>query len=183
MSKAARDVLIKYWGYSSFRPLQEDIVDSVIAGNDTLALLPTGGGKSVCFQVPALVMDGMCLVITPLIALMKDQVQNLKKLGIPAAAVFSGLHYNEIEIIYNQSVFGQLKFLYISPERLITDRFIELLRRMKINLIAVDESHCISQWGYDFRPPYLQIADARLYLPKVPVLALTATATPKVVED
>jgi ATP-dependent DNA helicase RecQ len=183
MSKAARDVLIKYWGYSSFRPLQEDIVDAVIAGNDTLALLPTGGGKSVCFQVPALVMDGMCLVITPLIALMKDQVQNLKKLGIPAAAVFSGLHYNEIEIIYNQSVFGQLKFLYISPERLVTDRFIELLRRMKINLIAVDESHCISQWGYDFRPPYLQIADARLYLPKVPVLALTATATPKVVED
>jgi ATP-dependent DNA helicase RecQ len=183
MSKAARDVLIKYWGYSSFRPLQEDIVDAVIAGNDTLALLPTGGGKSVCFQVPAMVMDGMCLVITPLIALMKDQVQNLKKLGIPAAAVFSGLHYNEIEIIYNQSVFGQLKFLYISPERLVTDRFIELLRRMKINLIAVDESHCISQWGYDFRPPYLQIADARLYLPKVPVLALTATATPKVVED
>lgn len=183
MSKAARDVLIKYWGYSSFRPMQEDIVDAVIDGNDTLALLPTGGGKSVCFQVPALVMDGMCLVITPLIALMKDQVQNLKKLGIPAAAVFSGLHYNEIEIIYNQSVFGQLKFLYISPERLITDRFIELLRRMKINLIAVDESHCISQWGYDFRPPYLQIADARLYLPQVPVLALTATATPKVVED
>jgi ATP-dependent DNA helicase RecQ len=183
MSKVARDVLIKYWGYSSFRPLQEDIVDSVIAGNDTLALLPTGGGKSVCFQVPALVMDGMCLVITPLIALMKDQVQNLKKLGIPAAAVYSGLHFNEIEIIYNQSVFGQLKFLYISPERLVTDRFIELLRRMKINLIAVDESHCISQWGYDFRPPYLRIADARQYLPKVPVLALTATATPKVVED
>lgn len=183
MSKEARDILIKYWGYSSFRPMQEDIVDSVIAGNDTLALLPTGGGKSVCFQVPALVMDGMCLVITPLIALMKDQVQNLKKLGIPAAAVYSGLHFNEVEIIYNQSVFGQLKFLYISPERLITDRFIELLRRMNINLIAVDESHCISQWGYDFRPPYLQIAAARQYLPKVPVLALTATATPKVVED
>lgn len=183
MSKQARDVLIKYWGYGSFRPMQEEIVDSVIAGNDTLALLPTGGGKSVCFQVPALVLDGLCLVVTPLIALMKDQVQHLKKIGIPAAAVYSGMHYNELEIIYNQSVFGKLKFLYVSPERLITDRFMELLKRMKINLIAVDESHCISQWGYDFRPPYLQIANIRPYLPNVPVLALTATATPEVVID
>lgn len=183
MGKAAREVLIKYWGYSSFRPMQEEIVDAVIAGNDTLALLPTGGGKSVCFQVPALVMDGMCLVITPLIALMKDQVQNLKKIGIAAAAVYSGMHFNELEIIYNQAVFGRLKFLYVSPERLITQRFIDLIPRMNINLIAVDESHCISQWGYDFRPPYLQIANIRPYLPGVPVLALTATATPQVVDD
>lgn len=183
MGKAAREVLIKYWGYSSFRPMQEEIVDAVIAGNDTLALLPTGGGKSVCFQVPALVMDGMCLVITPLIALMKDQVQNLKKIGIAAAAVYSGMHFNELEIIYNQAVFGRLKFLYVSPERLVTQRFIDLIPRMNINLIAVDESHCISQWGYDFRPPYLQIANIRPYLPGVPVLALTATATPQVVDD
>ncbi len=183
MSKQSRDVLLKFWGYPAFRPMQEEIVDAVVAGNDTLALLPTGGGKSVCFQVPALVMEGMCLVITPLIALMKDQVQHLKKIGIPAAAVYSGMHYNELEIIYNQSVFGQLKFLYVSPERLVTDRFMELLKRMRINLIAVDESHCISQWGYDFRPPYLQIATIRPYLPNVPVLALTATATPEVVVD
>lgn len=183
MGKAAREILIKYWGYSSFRPMQEEIVDAVIAGNDTLALLPTGGGKSVCFQVPALVMDGMCLVITPLIALMKDQVQNLKRIGIAAAAVYSGMHFNELEIIYNHAVFGKLKFLYVSPERLVTQRFIDLIPRMNINLIAVDESHCISQWGYDFRPPYLQIANIRPYLPGVPVLALTATATPAVVDD
>lgn len=183
MSKEARTALLKYWGFSSFRPLQEEIVDSVIAGEDTMALLPTGGGKSICFQVPAMVMDGMCLVITPLIALMKDQVQHLKKAGIPAAAIYSGMHYNEIELAYNQAAFNKLKFLYISPERLATDRFVETLRRMKINLLAIDESHCISQWGYDFRPPYLKIAEIRPYLPKVPVLALTATATPEVVED
>ncbi|MBZ0243691.1 MAG: ATP-dependent DNA helicase, partial [Bacteroidales bacterium] len=183
MSKQARTALLKYWGYSSFRPLQEEIVDAVIAGEDTMALLPTGGGKSICFQVPSMVMEGMCLVITPLIALMKDQVQHLKKIGIPAAAIYSGMHYNEIELAYNQAVFNRLKFLYISPERLATDRFVETLRRMKINLLAIDESHCISQWGYDFRPPYLNIADIRPYLPKVPVLALTATATPEVVED
>ncbi len=183
MSKEARDILLKYWGYPSFRPMQEDIVDSVCAGRDTLALLPTGGGKSICFQVPGLLMEGLCLVITPLIALMKDQVQNLRKIGVSAAAVYSGLHPNEVEIIYNQAVFGRLKFLYVSPERLQTDRFITVFRRVKLNLIAVDESHCISQWGYDFRPPYLQIADIRPYFPKVPVLALTATATPKVVED
>lgn len=183
MSKQARTALLKYWGFSTFRPLQEEIVDAVIAGEDTMALLPTGGGKSICFQVPAMVMDGMCLVITPLIALMKDQVQHLKKNGIAAAAIYSGMHFNEIELAYNQAVFNKLKFLYISPERLATDRFVETVKRMKINLLAIDESHCISQWGYDFRPPYLNIAEIRPYLPKVPVLALTATATPEVVED
>lgn len=183
MSKDARTVLLKHWGYSSFRPMQEDIVDAVVAGNDTLALLPTGGGKSICFQVPAMMMNGLCIVITPLIALMKDQVQHLKQKGIAAAAIYSGMHFNEIEIIYNQSVFGKLKFLYISPERLITEKFIAAFQKMKICLIAVDEAHCISQWGYDFRPPYLRISEIRPYLPKVPVLALTATATPEVVKD
>ena len=183
MSKLSRDILQQYWGYSSFRPMQEDIIDSAIAGNDTLALLPTGGGKSICFQVPAMAMDGVCIVITPLISLMKDQVMHLKKIGIPAAAIFTGMHYNEIEIAYNQAVFGLLKFLYVSPERLMTDAFIEALKKMKVCLLAIDESHCISQWGYDFRPPYLKIAEIRKYIPNTPVMALTATATPKVVED
>ncbi|MBO5847771.1 MAG: RecQ family ATP-dependent DNA helicase [Bacteroidales bacterium] len=183
MSKQTRDILLRYWGYSSFRPMQEDIVDSVIEGKDTLALLPTGGGKSICFQVPAMTLDGICIVITPLISLMKDQVQHLKKIGIAAAAIFSGMHHNEIEIIYNQAAFGMLKFLYVSPERLMTDAFIEALKKMKVNMLAVDESHCISQWGYDFRPPYLKIAEIRKFIPHAPVLALTATATPKVVED
>ena len=163
--------------------MQEDIVDSVIEGRDTLALLPTGGGKSICFQVPALAMEGICIVITPLISLMKDQVMHLKKIGIAAAAIFSGMHHNEIEIIYNQAAFGMLKFLYVSPERLMTDAFIEALKKMNVNMIAVDESHCISQWGYDFRPPYLKIAEIRKHVPHAPVLALTATATPQVVED
>lgn len=183
MSKETRAILLKYWGYPAFRPRQEDIVDSAVSGNDCLALLPTGGGKSVCFQVPAMYLDGLCLVITPLIALMKDQVMHLKKVGIPAAALFSGMHFQEQEIVYNQAVFGRLKFLYVSPERLATDRFIEAVKRMKVCLIAVDESHCISQWGYDFRPPYLRIAEIRPYLSKTPVMALTATATPQVVED
>jgi ATP-dependent DNA helicase RecQ len=183
MAGEANKVLLKYWGHASFRPMQEEIVTSVLAGNDTLALLPTGGGKSVCFQVPAMMKDGMCLVITPLIALMKDQVQHLKKINIPAAAIYSGLHPSEVELAYNQAVFGRLKFLYISPERLQTDRFQDLVRRMRVNLIAVDESHCISQWGYDFRPPYLQIAQIRPFLPGTPVLALTATATKLVVLD
>ena len=183
MSKQTRDILQQYWGYPSFRPMQEDIVDSVIEGNDTLALLPTGGGKSICFQVPAMTMEGICIVITPLISLMKDQVMHLKKIGIAAAAIFSGMHHNEIEIIYNQAAFGMLKFLYVSPERLMTDAFIEALKKMNVNMIAVDESHCISQWGYDFRPPYLKIAEIRKYIPHAPVLALTATATPQVVED
>ncbi len=183
MSKITCKILQQYWGYPSFRPMQEDIIDSVIDGKDTLALLPTGGGKSICFQVPAMTMDGVCIVITPLISLMKDQVMHLKKIGIPAAAIFSGMHHNEIEVAYNQAAFGMLKFLYVSPERLMTDAFIEALRKMKVCLLAVDESHCISQWGYDFRPPYLKIAEIRKYIPNTPVMALTATATPKVVED
>ena len=183
MSAATRAILQQYWGYPSFRPLQEDIVDSVMAGKDTLALLPTGGGKSICFQVPAMAMEGLCLVITPLIALMKDQVAHLVDKGIPAAAIYSGMHPDELELAYNQAAFGRLKFLYVSPERLQTNAFIEALRKMKVCLLAVDESHCISQWGYDFRPPYLKIADIRPYMPKTPVLALTATATAKVVDD
>ena len=183
MSATTRAILQQYWGYPSFRPLQEDIVDSVMAGKDTLALLPTGGGKSICFQVPAMAMEGLCLVITPLIALMKDQVAHLVDKGIPAAAIYSGMHPDELELAYNQAAFGRLKFLYVSPERLQTNAFIEALKRMKVCLLAVDESHCISQWGYDFRPPYLKIADIRPYMPKTPVLALTATATAKVVDD
>jgi len=183
MSTFTRAILQRYWGYSAFRPLQEDIVDSVMAGKDTLALLPTGGGKSICFQVPTIAMEGLCLVITPLIALMKDQVAHLVDKSIPAAAIYSGMHPDELELAYNQAVFGRLKFLYVSPERLQTDQFIEAVKRMKVCLLAVDESHCISQWGYDFRPPYLKIADIRPYMPKAPVLALTATATAKVVDD
>lgn len=183
MSELTRGVLLKHWGYPSYRPMQEDIVDSVIDGRDTLALLPTGGGKSICFQVPAMAMEGVCIVITPLISLMKDQVMHLKKIGIPAAAIFSGMHQNEIELAYNQAVYGDLKFLYVSPERLMTDTFLEAIKKMNVNLLAIDESHCISQWGYDFRPPYLKIAEIRQYIPDTPVMALTATATPKVVED
>ncbi len=183
MSSQTRSILKQYWGYSSFRPLQEDIVDAVMAGRDTLALLPTGGGKSICFQVPAMAMEGVCLVITPLIALMKDQVAHLVEKGIAAAAIYSGMHPDQLELAYNQAVFGRLKFLYVSPERLQTNQFLEAIRRMKVCLLAVDESHCISQWGYDFRPPYLKIAEIRPYIPKTPVLALTATATAKVVDD
>ena len=183
MSAQTRSILTQYWGYPNFRPLQEDIIDSVMAGKDTLALLPTGGGKSICFQVPALAMEGLCIVVTPLIALMKDQVAHLVGKGIPAAAIYSGMHPDEVDLAYNQAVFGRLKFLYVSPERLQTDTFVEAVKRMKVCLIAVDESHCISQWGYDFRPPYLKIADIRPYMPKTPVLALTATATAKVVDD
>lgn len=183
MSKMAREVLTRYWGYSTFRPMQEEIIDSVLFGRDTLALLPTGGGKSICFQVPAMVKDGLCLVVTPLIALMKDQVDQLKRKGIQAAAIYSGMHPMEVERVYNHAVYGKLKFLYISPERLQTKRFMVSAEKLRVNLIAVDESHCISQWGYDFRPPYLKIADIRPYMPQAPVLALTATATPDVVED
>ena len=183
MSTTTRAILTKYWGYPSFRPLQEDIVDSVMAGRDTLALLPTGGGKSICFQVPAIAMEGVCLVITPLIALMKDQVAHLVEKGMAAAAIYSGMHPDEQELAYNQAAYGRLKFLYVSPERLQTQVFIEAVKLMKVCLLAVDESHCISQWGYDFRPPYLKIAEIRPYMPKTPVLALTATATAKVVDD
>ena len=183
MSVATRAILTQYWGYPAFRPLQEDIIDSVMAGRDTLALLPTGGGKSICFQVPAMAMEGLCLVITPLIALMKDQVAHLVDKGIPAAAIYSGMHPDELSLAYNQAAYGRLKFLYVSPERLQTEQFVEALKRMKVCLLAIDESHCISQWGYDFRPPYLKIADIRPYMPQTPVLALTATATAKVVDD
>ena len=183
MSSATRKILQQYWGYPNFRPLQEEIVDSVMAGKDTLALLPTGGGKSICFQVPAMAMEGLCLVVTPLIALMKDQVAHLVEKGIPAAAIYSGMHPDQLDLAYNQAVYGRLKFLYVSPERLQTDTFIEALKKMKVCLLAVDESHCISQWGYDFRPPYLKIVEIRPYMPKTPVLALTATATAKVVDD
>lgn len=178
-----KSILIKYWGYSSFRPLQEDIIKEILKGRDTLALLPTGGGKSICFQVPGLVNEGLTLVVTPLIALMKDQVENLKKKGIKAAALHSGLHRNEIDVVIDNCIFGDTKFLYVSPERLESPDFREVLKRMKVNIIAVDEAHCISQWGYDFRPPYLNIAEIRTILPRVPVLALTATATTDVVDD
>jgi len=176
-------ILREYWGYGSFRPSQEEIIDHALAGHDTLALLPTGGGKSICFQVPAMCKEGICIVVSPLIALMKDQVENLRKKGIEAYAITSEMHYNEIDRYLDNSVYGNTKFLYVSPERLKSDLFIERFKKMKVNLIAVDEAHCISQWGYDFRPPYLQIAEIRQWHPKVPVLALTATATEDVVED
>lgn len=178
-----RNILIRYWGYSNFRPLQEEIIQSVLEGRDTLALLPTGGGKSVCFQVPALAMEGVCIVVTPLIALMKDQVENLKRKGIKAVAVYSGMHRNEISMAFDNCMFGDTKFLYVSPERLQTEQFVEALKRMKVCLLAIDEAHCISQWGYDFRPPYIKIAEIRRFIPKVPVLALTATATSRVITD
>ncbi len=178
------DILRQYWKHTAFRPLQEEIIHAVLEGKDTLALLPTGGGKSVCFQVPALCLDGMCLVISPLIALMKDQVWNLQQRGIAAAAVFSGMNYRAVDIVLENACNGAYKFLYVSPERLQTEVFRARLPRMPVNLLAVDEAHCISQWGYDFRPPYLQIAALRPLLPpKTPVLALTATATTEVVED
>ncbi|MFH1160643.1 MAG: ATP-dependent DNA helicase RecQ [bacterium] len=178
-----RQILLKYWGYASFRPLQEEIIESVLNGNDTLALLPTGGGKSICYQIPALARDGLCLVISPLIALMKDQVDNLKKRGIAAAALHSGMHRDEIDLVISNAKFGNTKLLYISPERLETIFMRDTIGKMKVNLLAVDEAHCISQWGYDFRPPYLNIADIRPLIPGIPVLALTATATPNVVKD
>lgn len=178
-----REVLKKYWGYSEFRPLQEDIIRSVLAGKDTLALLSTGGGKSLCFQVPGLCLPGLTLVITPLIALMRDQVMRLKKLEIPAEAVYSGMSPRETELALNHVIHAQTKFLYISPERLASDFFREILSNLKLSLIVVDEAHCISQWGYDFRPPYLKIAEIRPFFPSVPVLALTATATTVVVKD
>lgn len=178
-----RDILKQYWGYDNFRGIQEDIITSIGEGKDTLGLMPTGGGKSITFQVPALAKEGLCLVITPLIALMKDQVQNLKKRGIKALAVYSGMTRDEIVVTLENCIFGNYKFLYISPERLATEIFRVKLAKMKISMITVDESHCISQWGYDFRPAYLKIAEIRDLLPGVPVLALTATATPLVIKD
>jgi len=179
-----KQLLVKYWGYTEFRPLQEDIIHSVIKGRDTLALMPTGGGKSLTFQIPALAKEGICLVITPLIALMKDQVENLNKRGLNALAIHSGMTRNEIDIALDNCIFGDYKFLYLSPERIDTELFQARVSRMKVNLIAIDEAHCISQWGYDFRPSYLNLAKLRDFLSEnAPFLALTATATPNVIED
>ena len=178
-----KEILKQYWGYDCFRGIQEEIIRSIGEGKDTLGLMPTGGGKSIAFQVPALARPGLCLVVTPLIALMKDQVQNLRGRGIKAAAVYSGMSREEIVIALENCIFGGYKFLYISPERLSTEIFKTKLRRMDVSMITVDEAHCISQWGYDFRPAYLNIAEIRKLLPETPVLALTATATPEVVKD
>lgn len=176
-------ILKKYWNHTQFRELQQEIIDSVLSGKDTLALLPTGGGKSICFQVPGLQLEGLCIVISPLIALMKDQVENLKSKGIHAVAVHSAMSRQEIDIYLNNCIHGNVKFLYLSPERLHTEIFIERVKQMKVTLIAVDEAHCISQWGYDFRPSYLEIVKLRELLPKIPVIALTASATPQVKDD
>ncbi len=177
-------ILKQYWGYDEFRPLQLDIIASVGRGESSLALMPTGGGKSITFQVPAMALDGICLVISPLVALMKDQVENLRKRGIKAAAIHSAMTHEQILTTLENCEYGDFKFLYVSPERLKTELFLERLNFLRISMIAVDEAHCISQWGYDFRPSYLQIADLLQRLPHdTPVLALTATATPMVVDD
>ncbi len=181
--KDIHEVLREHWGYTQFRPVQEEVIRSVMSGRDTLALLPTGGGKSICFQVPALATGRLCLVISPLIALMKDQVERLKKMGIPARAVTSAMSHAEIDNTLESAAVGRLSFLYVSPERLASELFQARLPRMPIGLIAVDEAHCISQWGYDFRPSYLRIQELRERLPDIPVLALTATATPQVATD
>lgn len=183
LSTLNAQLLKQYWGYDSFRGIQKEIINSISENKDTLGLMPTGGGKSITFQVPALAKDGLCLVITPLIALMKDQVQNLRKRGIKALSIYSGMSRQDIITTLENCIFGNYKFLYISPERLDTEIFRTKLRKMKVSMITVDESHCISQWGYDFRPAYLKIAEIRELLPDVPVLALTATATPEVVKD
>ena len=178
-----KKILKKYWGYDDFRGIQREIIESILSGHDTLGLMPTGGGKSITFQVPALAQEGVCIVITPLIALMKDQVQNLRSRGIKAAAIYTGLTHDQILQTLENAVFGAVKLLYISPERLSSELFQQKLRHMKVCFICVDEAHCISQWGYDFRPSYLAIADIRRLVPDIPVLALTATATPEVVDD
>jgi len=177
------NILLRYWGFSKFRPLQEDIIQSVLDGKDTLALMPTGGGKSLCFQVPALLKPGICIVVSPLIALMKDQVENLKEKGIKAIAIISGMGKREVDIALDNCIYGDIKFLYLSPERLLSDLVRVRIRHMQVNLIAIDEAHCISQWGYDFRPPYLHLAELREIHPTVPILALTATATERVAAD
>ena len=178
-----RDILRHYWHYEDFRGIQRDIIESICAGRDTLGLMPTGGGKSITFQVPAMAMDGVCIVITPLIALMKDQVTHLRKIGILAAAIYGSMRQEEIVLTLENCIFGGVKILYVSPERLDSELFQTKLRHMKVSIITVDEAHCISQWGYDFRPSYLKIANIRKLKPNVPVLALTATATPQVIED
>lgn len=177
------EILKQYWNHDTFRPMQAEIIQSVLLGNDTLALLPTGGGKSVCFQVPALAKEGICIVISPLIALMKDQVETLKAKGINAISIVSGMGRREIDLALDNCIYGSVKFLYLSPERLLSELVRERVKYMKVNLFAIDEAHCISQWGYDFRPPYLHIADLRELHPNVPVLALTATATADVKAD
>lgn len=183
MTTSALAILQKYWGYAAFRAGQQEIITHALTGYDTLALLPTGGGKSVCFQVPAIARGGLCLVISPLIALMKDQVQQLRQRGLKAESITSGMNRKHIDRILDNAVFGACQFLYVSPERLKTELFLARLPNMNITLLAIDEAHCISQWGYDFRPPYLQIADLRELLPGVPCMALTATAPPEVRED
>jgi ATP-dependent DNA helicase RecQ len=179
----SQEVLKQYWGYDNFRPLQTEIIQSVVDGCDTLALMPTGGGKSLCFQVPAMMSEGVCIVISPLIALMQDQVEQLKRRGISAVGIYSGMHKNQIDFALDNCIYGDIKFLYVSPERLQTKIFIERAKQMTINLLAIDEAHCISQWGYDFRPPYTKIAEFRKLLPPVPMIALTATATEEVKAD
>lgn len=181
--RRAQEVLKEHWGYDQFRFPQQEIIDAVIARQDVLALLPTGGGKSVCFQIPALMMEGVCIVVSPLIALMQDQVSQLRKLGINAQAVHSGMSHRQIDIILDNCIYGNVKLLYVSPERLQTELFVQRATKMNINLLAVDEAHCVSQWGYDFRPPYLQIAEFRDQLSDVAMIALTATATLRVKED
>ncbi len=183
MSHKALEILKSHWGYDRFRSPQEEVIQSVMDGKDTLALLPTGGGKSICFQVPALMSDGLTLVISPLIALMTDQVNSLREKHISAACLISGMSYRELDLVLDNAVHGKYKLLYLSPERLKTELFKERLKRMNISLLAIDEAHCISQWGFDFRPSYREIKELRHHLPHVPVLALTATATPRVVED
>ena len=178
-----RDILKRYWGYDDFRGIQRDIIESIGLGRDTLGLMPTGGGKSITFQVPALAMEGVCIVVTPLIALMKDQVHHLRQIGIQAAAIYSGMQHDEILRVLENCILGSTKLLYVSPERLSSQLFQTKLRHMRVSFITVDEAHCISQWGYDFRPSYLEIAKIRKFLPGIPVLALTATATPQVVDD
>ncbi len=181
--KNYRDILQHYWHYDDFRGIQQEIIESIGAGHDTLGLMPTGGGKSITFQVPALAQDGVCIVITPLIALMKDQVRQLRQKGIKAAAIYSGMQHDSIVQTLENAIFGGVKLLYVSPERLASEVFRTKIRHMQVSFICVDEAHCISQWGYDFRPSYLEIADIRKELPNIPVLALTATATPEVVDD
>lgn len=178
-----RQILQQFWGYDTFRPMQEDVVNTVLARQDALVLMPTGGGKSLCFQVPTLAMKGVCIVVTPLIALMKDQVEQLRRRGIPAAAIYSGMNYREIDTTLDNCIYGNTKFLYLSPERLRTEIVIERTKQMTVCLLAVDEAHCVSAWGYDFRPPYLQIAEFRALIPDTPVIALTASATPEVQTD
>src|SRR4030095_2832496 len=183
MNLSPTGILEQYWHYNAFRPQQEDIIQSVLDGHDALALLPTGGGKSICFQVPALMKDGLCLVISPLVALMKDQVQNLEKRGIKAIALTGNLSFDETMKLFDNCLYGNYKFLYLSPERLKSEWVLERTKNLPLNLIAIDEAHCVSQWGHDFRPAYLKIGLLKEHFPKIPFLALTASATNRVQED